>query len=151
MHDRARCVGVMWARRTCLSPALRCLGKALLEDVGDQNQELRTSERARNPVPTTVLRGLIGIEIIDQLRQCVLVSRGLEDPEAQPVQIRIAGSDDGEVDDRQRALEILENRAGGLIEPIGRSAAFVHEVNATAVRRTIRGETLRAGIGRSQP
>lgn len=137
MHDRARCVGVMWARRTCLSPALRCLGKALLEDVGDQNQELRTGERARNPVPTTVLSVLIGIEIIDQLRECVLVPGGLEDPEAQPVQIRIAGRDDGEVDDRQRALEILENRAGGLIEPIGRSAAFVHEVNATPVGRTI--------------
>jgi hypothetical protein len=132
---------VMWARRTCLSPALRCLGKVLLEDVGDQNQELRTGERARNPIPTTILSVFIGIEIIDQLREYVLVPGGLEDPEAQPVQIRVAGSDDGEVDDRQRALEILENRAGGLIEPIGRSAAFVHDLNATAVRRTIPAET----------
>jgi hypothetical protein len=129
---------MMRARRTCLSPTLRCLGKALLQDVGDQDQELRTGERARNPVPTTVLSVLTGIEIIDQLRRCVLVSRGLEDPEAQPVQIRIAGSDDGDADDWQRALEILENGGGGLIEPVRRSALVVHEVNAAAEPHTNR-------------
>jgi hypothetical protein len=129
---------MMRARRTCLSPTLRCLGKALLQDVGDEDQELRTGERARNPVPTTVVSVLIGIEIIDQLRQCVLVSRGLEDPEAQPVQIRITGSDDGDADNWQRALEILENGGGGLIEPVRRSALVVHEANATAEPHTNR-------------
>ena len=101
----------MWARRACLCPALRCLGEVLLQDVGYQDQELRTRER--DPVPTPVLSVLIGIEIIEQLRQCGLVRGGLEDPEAQPVEIHNGGSDDGKVDDGQRGLEILENRAGG--------------------------------------
>jgi hypothetical protein len=45
-----------------------------------------------------------------------------------------AGSDDGEVDDGLSALEVLENRAGGLIEPVRWSAVVVHEVNATGAR-----------------
>jgi hypothetical protein len=50
---------------------------------------------------------------IDQLRARLRVSGGLADPEAQPVQSLDAGSDDGEADDGQRPLEILDNRAAG--------------------------------------
>lgn len=126
----------MWARRAGLSPAVQCLGEILLQDVGDEDQELWAGERARNPVPPTVLSVLIGIQIIEQLRQCGLVPGGLDDPEAQPIQILNAARDNSEADDGQRSLEILENPAGGRIEPVRRPTMIIHAVNATAVRRT---------------
>jgi hypothetical protein len=132
-----RRVGMMSAWRTCLSPALRCLGEVLLQDVVDEDEEFWTDERTRNPVPAAVGCVLIRIQIIEQLRQCVLVRGGLQDPEARSVHIRNAGRDDGEADGGLRALEILEDRAGGHFEPIRRSALLVHKVNATAARPTI--------------
>jgi hypothetical protein len=140
-HDRARRVRMMWTRRSCLCPALRCLSEVFLQDVGDPDQKLRTGKRPRNPVPTTVLSVSIGIEIIEQLRQCLLVAGGLEDPKAQPVEIHDAGRDDGEADDGLRALEVLKNRADGLIEPARGSALVVHEVNAIVARRQRTGQS----------
>jgi hypothetical protein len=138
---------MMWTRRTCLHPALRCLGEAVLQNVCDPDDELGAGERARNPITAAVGSVLVGVEIIVQLWQGVLVGGGLGDPETQPVHVRDAGSDDGELGDGLRALEILEDRACGLIEPVRWSALVVHEVNATDAPRTSRstknGHTVR--------